>query len=62
MAYTKPFPAATAGRGALVLLVVCLLAVTAFANGPVGAAAAPVATSLPRASARASKAANSCLS
>lgn len=46
MAYTKPFPAATAGRGALVLLVVCLLAVTAFANGPVGAAAAPVATSL----------------
>lgn len=46
MAYTKPFPAATAGRGALVLLVVCLLAVTAFANGPVGAVAAPVATSL----------------
>ncbi|HVF43728.1 MAG TPA: type IV pilus secretin PilQ [Pyrinomonadaceae bacterium] len=46
MAYTKPFPAATAGRGALVLLVVCTLAVTAFANGPVGAAAAPVATSL----------------
>src|SRR5215218_4326594 len=46
MAYTKPFPAATAGRGALVLLAVCLLAVTAFANGPVGAAAAPVATSL----------------
>lgn len=46
MAYTKPFPAATAGRGALVLLVVCLLAVTAFANGPVGAAASPVATSL----------------
>ena len=40
MAYTKPFPAATAGRGALVLLSVCLLAVTAFANGPVGAAAA----------------------
>lgn len=46
MAYTKPFPAATARRGALVLLAVCLLAVTAFANGPVGAAAAPVATSL----------------
>ena len=46
MAYTKPFPAATAGRGALVLLAVCMLAVTAFANGPVGAAAAPVATSL----------------
>jgi type IV pilus assembly protein PilQ len=46
MAYTKPFPAATAGRGALVLLVVCMLALSAFANGPVGAAAAPVATSL----------------
>jgi type II secretory pathway component HofQ len=46
MAYTKPFPAATAKRGALVLLVVCMLALSAFANGPVGAAAAPVATSL----------------
>jgi type IV pilus assembly protein PilQ len=46
MAYTKPFPAATARRGALVLFAVCLLAVSAFANGPVGAAAAPVATSL----------------
>jgi type IV pilus assembly protein PilQ len=46
MAYTKPFPAATARRGALVLLSVCMLAVSAFANGPVGAAAAPVATSL----------------
>lgn len=46
MAYTKPFAAATARRGALVLLAVCVLAVTAFANGPVGAAAAPVATSL----------------
>jgi type IV pilus assembly protein PilQ len=46
MAYTKPFPAATARRGALVLLVVCMLALTALANGPVGAAAAPVATSL----------------
>jgi type IV pilus assembly protein PilQ len=46
MAYTKPFPAATARRGALVLFVVCMLASTAFANGPVGAAAVPVATSL----------------
>jgi type IV pilus assembly protein PilQ len=46
MAYTKPFPAATARRGALVLLSVCMLAVSAFANGPVGAAVAPVATSL----------------
>lgn len=46
MAYTKPFPAATARRGALVLLSVCMLAFSAFANGPVGAAAAPVATSL----------------
>jgi type IV pilus assembly protein PilQ len=47
MAYTKPFPAATARRGALVLLVVCTLAVSALAIGPVGAAAAaPVATSL----------------
>jgi type IV pilus assembly protein PilQ len=46
MAYTKPFPAATARRGALVLLAVCMLATSAFANGPVGAAAAPVATSL----------------
>src|SRR3954468_2541657 len=46
MAYTKPFPATTARRGALVLLVVCMLGMSALANGPVGAAAAPVATSL----------------
>ena len=46
MAYTKPFPATTARRGALVLMVVCMLGMSALANGPVGAAAAPVATSL----------------
>jgi type IV pilus assembly protein PilQ len=46
MAYTKPFPAATARRGALVLFVVCLLGLTPLANGAAGASAAPVATSL----------------
>ena len=46
MAYIKPFHAATARRGALVLLAVCMLAVSAFANGTAGASAAPVATSL----------------
>jgi type IV pilus assembly protein PilQ len=46
MAYTKPFLAATARRGALVLLLVSMLGLTALGNGPVGAAAAPVATSL----------------
>jgi type IV pilus assembly protein PilQ len=47
MAYIKTFPAVTA-RGALVLLVVCLLGQMALGNSPVGAAAGrpPVATSV----------------